>query len=80
MFETPREILERVSTGYHYSVYVFTDRIADRNGVKLAKYIKDNDLGEIVEGAKTRNNNSGAVIRAWVWSCKHKKLRAFLKR
>jgi|SRR6185503_11155963 len=37
-------------------------------GVKLAKYIRNNDLGAITETRGIVNRNSGNRIKTWVWN------------
>lgn len=46
--------------------YVFSDNDQGR-GKDIAQYIRDNDMGDIVEIGWARNPNTGANINTWIW-------------
>jgi hypothetical protein len=70
-----------------FVVFSDTDNDRDRGGNSLCKYIKDNNLGTIMEMGPRMNPNSGNMIKIWVWappheslSCKDKQMPVFGKK
>jgi len=51
-----------------------TDHDGNRGGNALAAYIRENQLGDIVEAGPRMNPNSGNQIKMWIWSPPHKSL------
>jgi hypothetical protein len=59
-----------VMKGY---TYLFSDAESYGNGTNFAKFIKQENLGELTEGHTTVNPNSSNKIRVWVWTYNGKK-------
>lgn len=51
-----------------YPLVMFSDAEHYARGEKLSKFIKDNDLGEIVESPVRVNPNTLNKIRTWIWA------------
>lgn len=47
--------------------YLFADNYANRNGHRLAAYIKEHKLGKLTVAPSTYNPNSRNSMRAWLW-------------
>lgn len=62
-----------------YKMIVFTDAVMNKGGVRLAKYIEENDLGKIVASDKCKNPNTRRNVMLWTWYPDIKKLRAWYK-
>ncbi len=67
---------ELVTTVYdYYRTYagfcfvIFSDIIKYdlKQGIRLAEYIREQGLGDVLETAPTRNPNSRNLIHAWLW-------------
>jgi hypothetical protein len=69
----PKEIIKDVvatyAEGYTCSILLFSDNEAKGNGKRLAKFIRDNKLGRLIESRLVPNRNmSGTTkIRCWMW-------------
>jgi len=51
-----------------------TDHGGSKGGNALAEYIRENNLGSIVEAGPRMNPNSGNMIKMWIWSPPHESL------
>lgn len=47
--------------------YILFTTVKGRNGAKLAKFIKDNKLGEVNKQRPTVNANTTNMLYLWVW-------------
>lgn len=50
------------------ALIVFTDAVRNRNGSRLARYIRRQKLGKVTSSSVAYNDNSGNDIQAWVWA------------
>lgn len=50
------------------------DHDGQRGGNALCKYIKDKNLGDVLEMGPRMNPNTGNMIKVWVWAPPHKSL------
>lgn len=71
--EDPFDILcdvgvQRFDEGKECAFYIFTDIDTQKYGAALAKYITDNELGQIAASKSKINPNSDNRLRVWVWS------------
>lgn len=86
-YDTPEAIVNKIikqrSDGDYKKIkeafVVFSDRHRDyerdQGGNALYKYIKDNNLGDIMEFGPRMNPNTGNMIKLWVWAPPHESLR-----
>src|SRR6202007_2960824 len=51
-----------------------TDNGASYGGNSLCRYIRENNLGEIIEMGPRMNPNTGNQIKVWVWAPPHESL------
>ena len=81
--KTPKELVDIVlydrNKGYGYKNYkeafvVFSDKTSSSRGQDLADYIRQNNLGAIIESEERVNPNTGNIIKVWVWSPPHQSL------
>jgi hypothetical protein len=71
----PKEIIRNVVTSYELqgiltcSILLFSDNEEKGNGKRLAKFIRDNKLGRLIESrlVPNRNMNGTTKIRCWMW-------------
>lgn len=82
--ERPRDTVYKVLKQRHekdirktkeaFVIFSDTDNDSSTGGNALYKYIRDNQLGDIVEFGPRMNPNSGNRIKMWVWSPPHDSL------
>lgn len=48
-------------------------------GERFANFIRENNLGEVIESVVKRNPNSGNPLKVWVWSIHRNNLEAWWK-
>lgn len=83
-YSYPHEIVRKIlversdgDTKYVREAFVMfsdTDHGGAKGGNALYKYIKDNNLGPIMEFGPLKNPNSGNMIKMWVWQPPHESL------
>jgi hypothetical protein len=84
---SPRDFFVQVNekysrNGFHFAPFaflVFSDnKTQPKIGERVAKIIKGEGLGDIVETKYRKNPNSGRMIRVWVWAPKFKAVRKYV--
>jgi len=65
--------------GVNRAAYIFTDTTDSRAGTKLAKYIKDHNLGDVIRTKARLNGNSGNRVVVWTWVVKQANFRSWFK-
>ena len=78
----PEELLRRLTIKHRFAHVFFTDtknnmKNTKNSGWVLAKYIKDNKLGTLVESPGRVNPNSGNTLIAWIWTVSRRNLNAW---
>lgn len=68
------EYLEYDDKSFRFSQVIFSDNLTEggrkrkSGGVELAKFIRDNKLGTLVESRTITNRNTGNKIKTWIWN------------
>lgn len=65
--------------GWKHAFLLFTDVTANKNGARLARYIKNKGLGITTTLHAKRNPNSGNRVKAWLWSVNEPELKKWFK-
>jgi hypothetical protein len=55
--------------------YIFSDSTGHGNGNMIARFIKDNDLGDLTEMGEWQNPNTLHTINLWIWKYNGNKLK-----
>lgn len=71
-----RASTDRKNTREAFVVFSDIDRHPDstHGGGALCRYIKENNLGDIIEAGPRMNPNTGNRIKMWIWSPPHESL------
>lgn len=81
-----RDFLEKISphTPYlgaemrrrdKFRFVIFTDINKRTYGSRLAAYIVEHKLGDVIETGQHKNPNSRNMVRVWVWTLDHRALK-----
>lgn len=89
MWNSPKEnLLDVCADKYDYSYggvtrqafLMFTDAVGNKNGSKLASFIRKHGLGVIYETRPRTNPNSRNRIQVWVWGPDERALKSWWKK
>lgn len=69
------EYLDYDENQFRFSQVIFSDNLTESGrkrrrcgGIELAKFIRDNKLGTLVESRTIVNRNTGNKIKTWIWN------------
>lgn len=56
---------------------IFSATKSARYGVRFAKLIEDEKLGEVISTGFNKNPNTGHILKVWVWTVDHDALKTW---
>ena len=82
---TPQKIVEEVFDELlvdddKFAFVLFTDIRDTKRGLKLARFINQHNLGEVVSSRKKVNPNTDNPLKMWTWTPNQRSLKAHIRK